>query len=114
VSTAWDFEVTGSFSEDSARKLLSGFPSGYTLCFFDPAEKTEEAWIDIRHEDGQYFMRTLRQGRDTDYAARAFDVVLRSFMSSPLIKRPASGIESFSIYTIPEHQRDRHKTKFSA
>jgi hypothetical protein len=52
-------------------------------------------------------MKRVGRGSST-WADEPFERVLTLFSSSPLVRKPAASFASFTVSTIPEHQRYEH------
>jgi len=108
VSTCWDFQTIQAFPLDSARRLLSDLPEDCQIDFFDPDAGQEEAWIFVRRVGSRYFVQRVRHGSFPPWDEQPFTSVLTSFTSSPLVQKPADSFASFTISSIPDHQRYEH------
>ena len=107
VSTCWDFQTTDAFQADSARRLLTDLPEECELSFVDPEHGQEEAWLFVRRADQRFFVKKVRRG-SSPWAEQSFDSVLTSFLASPLVQKPADSFDSFTVSSIPDHQRYDH------
>jgi hypothetical protein len=115
VSTAWDYQLTEDFSVESANKLFSTLPEDCSIAFFDPKFPREEAYLSVRRIRESFFVSELRQGSSgRSWKEYLFSDLLSCFMSSPRIQKPLDSFESFSIYSIPDHQRYWHRPKTGA
>ena len=111
VATCWDFQTTDAFRVNSARRLLSELPEDCELSFFDPDHGIEEAWLFVRRAGLRFYVKKVRRG-SSDWGEQSFDGVLASFLASPLVQKPAGCFDSFTVSSIPEHQRyDHHREK---
>jgi len=108
VSTCWDFQMVPAFPPDSARRLLSDLPEDCEISFFDPDAGQEESWIFVRRVGLRYFVRTVRHGRFPPWGEQSLDSILASFALSPLVQKPADSFASFTVSSIPDHQRYDH------
>jgi hypothetical protein len=108
VSTCWDFQTSQAFSRDSATFLFSDLPEDCQISFFDPEAEHEEAWIFVRRLGERYFAQRVRHGSFSSWKQQPFATVLTSFASSPLVQRPSVSIPSFTVSSIPDHQRHAH------
>ena len=111
VSTCWDFQTIRSFPSDSARRLLSELPEDCEISFFDPDAGQEEAWVFVRRAGDRYFAHTVRHGSFPPWREQSLEHILASFASSPLVQKPADTFASFTISSIPDHQRYDHVKK---
>jgi hypothetical protein len=108
VSTCWDFQTGAAFPIDSARRLFGDLPEDYQISFFDPEHGDAECWIKVRRSGARYFVQKLRHGVFPPWAEQSLSSVLASFISSPLVRKPAGSFASFTVSSIPEHQRNEH------
>lgn len=108
VSTCWDFQTIPAFPPDSARRLLSDLPEDCEISFIDPDAGNEEGWLFIRRVGQQYFVQRVRHGRFPPWEKQLLSSILTSFTSSPLVQKPAELFASFTISSIPDHQRYEH------
>ena len=108
VSTCWDFQTVNVFPSDSARRLLEDLPEDCQISFFDPIEHDEEAWIFVRRVGQQYFAQEVRRGSPRLWVEQPFERVLASFTASPLVQKPTGSFASFTVSSIPDHQRYEH------
>jgi hypothetical protein len=108
-----DFQTTSAFDSESARQLLTRLPADLQICYPDPdrdREKSSElTYVFIRRIDDRFFEQTSRHGYLSGWSEVCFERVLSSFASSQLVRAPIADFESFSIQTIPEHQRQEHR-----
>ena len=108
VSTCWDYQTSSTFSQDSARRLLCDLPEDCQVSFFDPEAGQEEAWIFVRRVSDRFFVQTVRHGSYPPWHERSLEAALASFVSSPLVRKPADSFASFTVSSIPDHQRHEH------
>jgi hypothetical protein len=108
VSTSWDFQTAGAFSADSARRLFSELPEDCQISFFDPDAGNEEAWLFVRRVGERYFVQSVRHGCFPPWREQALKSVLDAFCASPLVQGPSDSFASFSVSSIPSHQRYEH------
>jgi hypothetical protein len=108
VSNVWSFQVTPAFSAKSAQLVLNDLPEDCQLSFFDPEAGAEEAWIFVRRVDHRFFLTRVRHGASGPWPEEPVAVVLRAFVSSPLVHSPSGAFSSFEVSFIPEHQRSEH------
>jgi hypothetical protein len=107
VATCWNFQTTESFQPGSAVRLLADLPEDCELSFFDPSAKQEEAWLFVRRAGQHYFVKKV--GRvSSPWVGRPLSAVVASFLASPLVQKPVGSFDSFSVSSIPEHQRYEH------
>jgi hypothetical protein len=108
VATCWNFQTTESFQPGSAVRLLADLPEDCELSFFfDPGAKQEEAWLFVRRVGRRYFVRKV--GRvSSPWVGRSLAAVLASFLASPLVQKPVGSFDSFTVSSIPDHQRYEH------
>ena len=108
VSTCWDFQVTESLSPDSARRLLAELPEDYQLDFFDPEPRVqEESWLLVRRVGQRYFVKRVDRG-SLPWEEHPLERVLALFAASPLVQKPKDPFTSFTVSSIPDHQRHDH------
>jgi len=107
VATWWDFQTTEAFQPDSARRLLDDLPEDCELSFFDPEHGREEAWLFVRRAGQRFFVKKVRRG-SSPWAEQSFDSVIVAFLASPLVQKPAGSFDSFTVSSIPDHQRYDH------
>ena len=110
VSTCWDFQTANVFPSDSAWRLLEALPEDCQISFFDPLAHDEEAWIFVRRVGQQYFAQEVRRGASRLWIEQPVESVLASFRASPLVQKPAGSFASFTLSSIPDHQRYDHIT----
>ena len=108
VSTCWDFQTTEAFEIDSARRLLAELPEDCELSFFDPEAAEEEAWLFVRRAAERMFVKEVHRGSSRSWSEQSFEEVVASLLSSPLVQKPAASFESFTVSSIPSHQRYDH------
>jgi hypothetical protein len=108
VATCWDFQTTETLVPNSARCLLTDLPEDYELSYFDPDYGQEEAWIFVRRAGQCYFVKNVRRGSSPSWSEQSLEAVLNSFTASPLVQKPVDSLASFTISSIPHHQRDDH------
>jgi hypothetical protein len=111
VSTSWNFQTAKAFPIDSARRLLSKLPEDCQISFFDPEAGHEEAWLFVRRVGQRYFVQRVRHGCSPPWNEESLESIITSFVSSPLVKMPSDAFESFTISSIPDHQRYDHINK---
>ena len=105
VAPSWDFQTTPEFSAQSARRLFAELPDGYDIAFLD-GWKREENWFFIRRDGGRFF---VKRGRGMPpWTVETIDSIVEWFMASPLVTKPVDSFESFTVTSIPEHQRAQH------
>lgn len=107
VATCWDFQTTEASSPDSARRLFADLPEDCEISFFDPDAGQEEAWLFVRRAGQRYFIKRVRRG-SSPWTEQPVESVLVSFAASPLVQKPADSFASFTISSIPDHQRHDH------
>jgi len=107
VATCWDFQTTEASPPDSARLLLADLPEDCELSYFDPEYGQEEAWLFVRRAGRRYFVKRVRRG-SSPWAEQPVESVLASFAASPLVQKPAGSFASFTVSSIPDHQRYDH------
>jgi hypothetical protein len=111
VSTCWDFQTIEVLPTDSGRRLVSDLPEDCQISFFDSEHGGVEAWIQVRRTGPRYFVQRLRHGYFGPWAEQSFESVLASFLASPLVQKPAGSLPSFTVSSIPDHQRNEHAKK---
>ncbi len=105
VATSWDFQTTPEFSAESARRLFAELPDDCDVAFLD-AWTREESWFFVRRDGAQHF---VKRGRGMPpWTVETIDKIVEWFMASPLVTKPVDSFESFTVTSIPEHQRDQH------
>jgi len=110
VSTCWDFQTTSDLSIEAATKLFTLLPEDCSICYFDPEETKEEAYLIVRRIGRHFFVNQCRRGvSPKDWPRTSLDVIVNSFMSAKLVHDLTGSLPSFSVYSIPDHQRDWHK-----
>jgi hypothetical protein len=107
VATCWDFQTTEASSVDSARCLMAALPEDCEISFFDPDAGQEEAWLFVRRAGQRYFVKRVRRG-SSPWAEQPVENVLTSFAASSLVQKPAGSFASFTVSSIPDHQRHDH------
>jgi hypothetical protein len=107
VSTCWDFQTTEASSTDSIRRLFADLPEDCQLSYFDPEHGGEEAWLFVRRVGQRYFVMRVRRG-SSPWIEKSLESVLGSFTASPLVQKPAGSFASFTVSSIPDHQRFDH------
>jgi hypothetical protein len=113
VSTCWEFQTTSDFSREAARKLFISLPEDCDVSYFDPAETKEEAYLKVRRIGQRFFVNQCRRRvSPRDWQETPLDSILNSFMSEKLVREPTRSLPSFSVYSIPDHQRGWHKPRF--
>jgi hypothetical protein len=110
VSTCWDFQTTETFQSRSARRLLAELPEDCQLSFLDPEGGKEEAWLFVRRSAQHYFIQEVRRG-SSSWTEQPLEAVLASFLASPLVAKPIGSFDSFTVSSIPEHQRHEHTSR---
>jgi hypothetical protein len=108
VSMCWDFQTGEMFPAESARRLFNDLPEDCEISFIDPEAGQEEAWIFVRRAGQHYFVRRVRHGSFPPWSEQSLETVLASFSSSPLVRNPSDSFESFTVSSIPDHQRYEH------
>ena len=108
VATCWDFQTTEAFQPGSAVRLLADLPEDCELSFVDPGAKEEEGWLFVRRAGQRYFVRRVCRGCSPSWAERSLPDVLASFLASPLVQKPVGLFDSFTVSSIPEHERHEH------
>ena len=106
-----DFQTTSAFDSEAARQLLTLLPSDIQICYADPDRGTSSdlTYVFIRRIGDRFFEQTGGHGWSSGWSESSFDRVLSSFASSRLVRSPLEDFESFTIQTIPEHQRHDHR-----
>jgi len=110
VASCWDFQTTEDAPTDSARRLFGDLPEDCELSYFDPEHGHEEAWLFVRRVGQRYFVKRVRRG-SSPWAEQPFETVLTSFLASQLVLKPANSLASFTVSSIPVHQRYEHITE---
>lgn len=108
VSSCWDYQVAETFSETSANRLAAELPEDLQITFFDPHADGEEAWVCVRRWGPRYLVQNLRHGRFGAWTDHPLDAVVALLKTSPLVKNPRGEFASFTVSTIPQHQRHDH------
>ena len=114
VATCWDFQTTKDFSNESARILLAALPEGFCISYTDPESdgsgQGEETCILVRRDDQEYYVQKVSHGCfSAEWELWPCEQVITSFIESPLVKKPFESMPSFTVATIPDHQRECHK-----
>ena len=108
VSTSWDYQTVEKFSAESARCLFNDLPEDCQISFFDPEATQEEGWVFVRRVGQRYFVQRVRHGSFPPWREQSLASILDSFSSSPLVRQPSNSFESFTVSSIPDHQRREH------
>jgi hypothetical protein len=108
VATCWDFQTTESFQRGSAVRLLADLPEDCELSFVDPGAQQEEAWLFVRRAGQRYFVKRVTRGSSRPWVEQPLPTVLASFLASPLVQQPVGMFDSFTVSSIPDHQRYEH------
>jgi len=105
VSTCLDFQTTEEFPIDSARNLLEELPEDWQISFIDPEAQIEEAWIFVRRVGQRFFAQKMSRASSRLCGEQSLEKMLTSFAASPLVRKPAGSFASFTVSSIPDHQR---------
>jgi len=104
----YEYQATSACSLESATRLLTELPPNCEICFFDPEEKTEEAYVFVRRAGADYMVMRARHGVFSAWKKESLERIVSLFQESPLVKKPDDSFESFRVSLIPEHQRRWH------
>lgn len=108
VSTSWDYLTVERFPIESAQRLFSGLPEDCQISFFDPGATQEEGWVFVRRVGQRYFIQRVRHGSFPPWSEQSLASILDAFSASPLVQKPSDSFESFTVSSIPDHQRHEH------
>lgn len=97
VATVWEYQVTESFTPDSARKVFTELPDGLEVCCFDLDEKKEEAYAFIRRVGSGLIFRRGGHGWMSEPKEDTLERAVQILLASPLVKKPDSRFESFRV-----------------
>jgi hypothetical protein len=104
----YEYQTTTACSLESAVKLVTDLPANCEICFFDPEEKREEAYVFVRRAGADYMVMRARHGVFSDWEKESVERIVTLFQESPLVKKPSDSFESFRVSLIPDHQRRWH------
>jgi hypothetical protein len=105
-----DFQTTASFDSESARQVLSHLPSDLQLCYADPerGNASELTYVFVRRADDRFFETTRVHASSSPWMELPFERVVSGFALSRLVRSSLEDFASFTVQTIPAHQRDEH------
>ena len=105
-----DFQTTSAFDAAAARQLLTLLPADLQICYADPDRdiSSDLTYVFVRRIDDHFFEHTRGHGHSSRWSEVAFDRVLSSLASSRLVRTPLDDFPSFTVQSIPEHQRHEH------
>jgi hypothetical protein len=111
-SPSADFQSTSSFDSTSAHQLFTLLPEELQICYADPdrGASSDLTYVFVRRSGHSFFEQTGGHGHSSRWSEVPFDRVLSSFVLSRLVRTPVADFPSFSVQTIPDHQRHEHTT----
>lgn len=97
IATVWEYQVTDSFTADSARRVFTDLPDGLEICCLDLGEKKEEAYAFIRRVGRGLVFRRGGHGWMSEPKEDSLERAVHVLMASPFVKKPDSRFESFRV-----------------
>ena len=62
----------------------------------------------VRRSGDRYFVRKVRRGNLQTWNEQSLSRILDFFRLSPLVQKPSDSFASFTVSSIPDHQRYEH------